>query len=80
LVARGLDGFTRFEPSIAADLQLPDWDRPTKFVWPPPTPSLAVRVVADVARMLPPHGGANWPEKRETREAAEVRKRKQGSR
>ena len=27
LVARGLDGFTRFEPSIAADLKLPDWDR-----------------------------------------------------
>ena len=65
------------EPSIAADLKLPDWDRPTKFVWPPPTPSLAVRVVADVTRRLPPHGGANWHEKRETRETADARKRKQ---
>jgi hypothetical protein len=26
-LARGLDGFTRFEPSIAADLKLPDLDR-----------------------------------------------------
>jgi hypothetical protein len=41
-------------------------------------PSLAVRVVADVAR-IPPHGGANWHEKRETREVAEARKLKQGS-
>jgi hypothetical protein len=34
----------------------------------------------DVARMLPPHGGANWHEKRQTREADDARKRKQGSR
>jgi hypothetical protein len=80
LVARGIGGFTRFEPSIAADLKLPDWDQPTKFVWPPPTPSLAVQVVGDVARMLTPHGGADWHQKRETREAADARKRKQRSR
>jgi Rhodopirellula transposase DDE domain len=80
LVARGLDSFTRFEPSIAGELKLPDWDEPTKFVWPPPKPSLAVQVVAEMARMLPPHGGANWHEKRETGAAAAARKLKQGSR
>ena len=36
-----------------------------------PKPSLAVQVVAAVARMLLPLGGAKWPE-RETREAAET--------
>jgi hypothetical protein len=45
LVARGLDGFTRFEPSIARELKLPDWDRPTKFVWPPPHTLLALLAV-----------------------------------
>ena len=80
LVARGLDGFTRFEPSIASELKLPDWNQATKLAWPPPTPSIAVQVAADMARMLPPHAGANWHEKRETREAADPRKRKQGSR
>jgi len=38
-----------------------------------PKPSLAVQVVAAVARMLPPHGGAKWHQERETREAAETR-------
>ena len=80
LVARGLDGFTRFEPSIASELKLPDRNQAAKLAWPPPTPSIAVQVAADMARMLPPHAGANWHQKRETREAAEARKRKQGSR
>jgi hypothetical protein len=80
LTARGLESFSTADPPIAKSVRLPDWDEPTKFAWPPPTPSLAVRVVADVARMLPPDGGANWHQEREAREAAEARKRKQGSR
>jgi class 3 adenylate cyclase len=34
--------------------RLPGWDEPTKFDWPPPTPSLAVQVAAP-ARMDPEH-------------------------
>ena len=78
LAARGLESFGTADPPIAKSVRLPDWDEPTKFAWPPPTPSLAVRVVADVARMLPPHGGANWHQERETREAAETRSGSKG--
>ena len=80
LTARGLQSFSTADPPIAKAVQLPDWDESTKFAWPSPTPSLAIRVVTDMAGMLPPHGGANWHQERETREAVETRKRKQGSR
>src|SRR5450759_867893 len=68
LVARGLKGFTRGEPSITNELSLPDWDQPTKLVWPPPQVPLAVQVAASMIQR--PHPGANWASEREERTAA----------
>jgi hypothetical protein len=68
LVARDLKGFTRGEPSITNELSLPDWDQPTKLVWPPPQVPLAVQVAASMIQR--PHPGANWASEREERTAA----------
>lgn len=66
-VARGLDGFTRFEPSIAADLKLPDWGEPTKFVWPPPQTLLALLAVKGMEAAVD-HAGDNWWQRRGERQ------------
>jgi hypothetical protein len=36
LVARGLDNFTRDDPSIANELKLPDFEHSVRMAWPPP--------------------------------------------
>jgi hypothetical protein len=67
LAARGLDGFTRFEPSIAADFKLPDWGEPTKFVWPPPQTLLALLAVKGMEAAVD-HAGDNWWQRRGERQ------------
>jgi hypothetical protein len=38
LTARGLDRFTRDEPSIITELRLPGWPHSGRMAWPPPQP------------------------------------------
>ena len=59
LVARGLNEFNRYTPSIAKELRLPDWANSAQTVWPPRqqrdlsifTPSFNPRFSADWASM-----------------------------
>jgi hypothetical protein len=65
LEARGLDGFTRDNPSLAKTLQLPDPEQPGKFVWPPREASLAVQVAMGMT-----HPGADWFQESKQRSTA----------
>ena len=67
LVARNLEGFTRDQPSITNELQLPDWDQPVKLAWPPPQTPLAVLAVQGMAAAVD-HPGANWWQRRDGRQ------------
>jgi hypothetical protein len=67
LVARGLEGFTRFALSIAGELKLPDWDQPAKLAWPPPLTPLAVLAVQGMAAAVD-HPGGNWWQRRDGRQ------------
>jgi hypothetical protein len=49
LVARNIQNFTRDQPSITNELQLPDWDQPAKLAWPPPQTPLASLAVQGMA-------------------------------
>jgi hypothetical protein len=68
LEARNLDRFTRDNPSLAATVELRDWDNSGKKLW-PLTSSGAF--AAMVAGMTVPHPGADWStaEVREQRRA-----------
>src|ERR1035437_9611791 len=68
LSARGLDGFTRDEPSIARAVQLPDFERSAVLAWPPPKPSMAVQVATSMT--YGSHPSANWWE--ESKERAQA--------
>ena len=68
LEARGLDSFTRDNPSIAKMLQLPDWEQPSKLVWPPPRVSLAVQVATGMIHDS--HPGGDWFQESKQRTAA----------
>ena len=67
LTARGLHdiapGF-----SLAKDMKLPSFHEPAKLAWPPPQPSLAVLVAADVSRIAASHHRADWHLQLEERE------------
>jgi hypothetical protein len=65
--ARNLEGFTRDQPSITNELQLPDWDQPVKLAWPPPQTPLAVLAVQGMAAAVD-HAGANWWQRRDERQ------------
>ena len=67
LVARNLEGFTRDQPSITNELQLPDWDQPVKLAWPPPQTALAVLAVQGMAAAVD-HPGGNWWQRRDERQ------------
>ena len=58
LTARNLDHFTTASPSVAEDLQLPDFERSTVLAWPPPRPPLFSPGMVPVM----PAPGANWHE------------------
>jgi hypothetical protein len=68
LEARGLDGFTRDNPSIAKMLQLPNWEHSAKMAWPPRETSLAVQVAAGMA--FRDHPGGDWFQESKQRTAA----------
>jgi hypothetical protein len=78
LAARGLESFSRDNPSIAAELRIPSFDRGGRMAWPPPQtldPSLFSPVSAS------PRYSADWglaaeqearaSRERQEREAAE---------
>jgi hypothetical protein len=80
LVARGLEGFSRDEPSITKELQLPDWTYSAKMSWPPPQTPLAALVAPPASGDSRRHSGDWWKVKeeearvqreRQEREAAE---------
>jgi hypothetical protein len=58
LVARNLDAFTRAEPSIAQQLQLPDWADAAKMAWPPLLTALGVLMAQGMAPAA--HPGGDW--------------------
>jgi hypothetical protein len=68
LKARGLERFTRDEPSIAQNLRIPDWANSAKTVWPPPRQ----RDFSVLAVPHDPRFSAEWssPEVMAAREAA----------
>jgi hypothetical protein len=66
LTARKLDNFTTASPSVAEELQLPDWERSTVLAWPVPhRPLFSPGMVP-----LMPHADANWAEALEARDRA----------
>jgi hypothetical protein len=69
LEARDLESFTRDAPSITKELRLPDWEQPTKTVWPRPQTPLAVLAMQGMPAL--PHPGANWWQGREQRATAQ---------
>ena len=58
MAARGITGIGRHGLSIMTDLTLPDFGKPTKLAWPPPTVPLAVQVATSAIHR--PHPGAKW--------------------
>jgi hypothetical protein len=73
LHARGLDNFSRDNPSLLESTRLFDWVS-GREIWPPPQTPLAVLVAASVPRMQ--HPGADWWKTNERR-AAEQRAEQQ---
>lgn len=65
LTARGLESFTRSNPSLMDAVKLPDWADSDRMVWPPPQAPLAALLAAS---MVPPPDAqftANWAAARE---------------
>jgi hypothetical protein len=73
VVARALDSFSRDNPSITKELQLPDWERSNRLAWPPPKAPLAALVAAAIPAFQFPGGGEWWEgrEKLAARQEAE---------
>jgi hypothetical protein len=71
LTARGLEGFSREEPSITKELQLPDWANSAKMAWPPRQfdPALFAPVQGDPRR----HSADWWQVKEEEARAQRER-------
>jgi hypothetical protein len=69
LEARGLEGFTRSEPSIAARLKLPTFAPGERLSWPPPQPFVAASS-APVALGDPRLCSDRWWEVKQEREQA----------
>jgi hypothetical protein len=73
LTARGLERFTRDEPSIFDELKLPDWAESARMAWPPPRvfdQSMFQPVPYD-RRYSPEWGLVQEEERREAREREE---------
>ncbi len=60
LTARELGGFSRVQPSLSKQLQLPDWQQSDRLIYPPPRPSPAAAYAATLAPAYGDHRGANW--------------------
>jgi hypothetical protein len=60
LTARGLNKFTHSQPSIAAAIQLPEWEQSSTLAWPPPQPSFAATYAASMKPSFDPRFSADW--------------------
>jgi hypothetical protein len=60
LTARGLNVFTRAQPSIAKTIQLPEWEQSSTLAWPPPQPSFAATYAAAMKPSFDPRYSADW--------------------
>jgi hypothetical protein len=76
LVARGLDGFTRDEPSIANGLKLPDWEHGAQMTWPPPPQRIDPTLLMPVRHGDPRLYTDRWYEVCEEQRAAEEARQK----
>jgi hypothetical protein len=72
LYARGLDNFSRDNPSLLESTRLFDWVS-GREIWPPPRTPLAVLVAASVPRTQ--HPGADWWKTNEQRTAEQLAER-----
>jgi hypothetical protein len=61
LIARGLESFSRDEPSITRELRLPDWRNSERALWPPPQPSAGV-MIAEAMPTSDRRYSRDWPE------------------
>jgi len=79
LAARGLSKFTRSQPSIAATIQLPEWQQSSTFAWPPPEPSFAAAYAAAMKPSFDPRYSADWWKvlEQDNAERAKVTQRRQ---
>jgi hypothetical protein len=68
LHARGIDHFSRDNPSLLESTRLIDWESGDE-IWPPPQTPLAVLVAASVPRS--PYRGADWWQDNERRATAQ---------
>ena len=60
LTARGLNVFTRSQPSIAKTIQLPEWEQSSTLAWPPPQPPFAATYAAAMKPSFAPRYSADW--------------------
>jgi hypothetical protein len=65
LVARGLDNFTRDDPSIVNELKLPDFEHSVQMAWPPPRPSMGAAFAATMLPASDRRFSAEWWQERE---------------
>jgi hypothetical protein len=79
LTARGLNEFTRSQPSIAKTIQLPEWQQSSTLAWPPPQPSFAATYAASMVPPFDPRYSADWWKvlEQENAERAKVAERRQ---
>jgi hypothetical protein len=68
LTARGLQHFSRSNPSIVARLQIPDPEHSERNAWPLPAVPLAIGIVSSMA--FAPGPGADWAADVEARNSA----------
>jgi hypothetical protein len=61
LEARGLEEYSRDQPSVARELKLPGWSASNKLVWPPRSTPVAV-LVAESMVLRDAHYSADWHE------------------
>jgi hypothetical protein len=60
LIARGIDEFSRDEPSVTRELRLPDWRNSERMVWPPRQPSPGVMIAESMLPNRDPRYTADW--------------------
>jgi hypothetical protein len=67
--ARRIDAFSRSQPSIVANTQLPDWSDSQRLLWPPPRTPMSVLVAGAMSSSPDPRYTDNWAAAYEERRA-----------
>ena len=62
LKARGLEDFSRDQPSITRELKLPSWTESNKLAWPPPARPVGVVLAEAMSGNADPRYSAHWRE------------------